>query len=66
MYPSQFRPMLEWLHKKSFPLKLGFGDPDMYLGVKLHKTRLHNGVWKWAMSPAKYVKEAVRNCIEHL
>ena len=38
----------------------------MYLGAKLHKTRLHNGVWAWAMSPAKYVHEAVRNCSAHL
>ena len=30
------------------------------------KTRLHNGVWAWAMSPAKYVHEAVRNCKVHL
>ena len=36
--------MLEWLCK-SFPLKLGFGNPDMDLGANLHKTRLHNGVW---------------------
>ena len=57
MYPSQCR---HW------PLKLGFGNPDMYLGAKMHKTRLHNGVCAWAMSPAKYVKEAVRNCMEHL
>ena len=46
--------MLEQLDK-SFPLKLGFGKPDMYLDVKLCKTRLHNGVWGWAMSPVKYV-----------
>ena len=35
--------MLDWLHK-SFPLKPGFGKPNMYLDVKLCKTRLHNGV----------------------
>ena len=35
--------MLEWLHK-SFLLKPGFGNPDMYLGAKLQKTRLHHGV----------------------
>ena len=57
--------MLEWLHK-SFPLKLGFGNPDMCLGAKLCKTRLHNGVWVWATSPAKYVQEAVKNCVVHL
>ena len=57
--------MLEGLHK-SFLLQLGFGKPDMYLGAKLHKTRLHNGVWAWAMSPTMYVHEAVRNCTVHL
>ena len=57
--------MLEQLHK-SFPLEPGFGNPDMYLGAKLCKTRLHNGVWAWAMSPTKYVCEFVRNCKVHL
>ena len=46
--------MLEWLHK-SFQLKPGVGKPDMYLGAKLCKTRLHNGVWACALSPIKYV-----------
>ena len=57
--------MLEWLHK-SFQIKPGFGKPDMYLGLKLGKTRLHNGVWAWVMSPIKYVHEAERNCTVHL
>ena len=35
--------VLEWFHKY-FPLKLGFGNPDMYLSAKLCKTRLQNGV----------------------
>ena len=55
----------EWLHK-SFPLKPGNSKSDMYLGAQLHKTRLYNGVWAWAMSPVKYVQEAVRNCTAHL
>ena len=38
----------------------------MYLGTKLHKTRLHSGVWAWAMSPAKYVQETVRKFAVHL
>ena len=38
----------------------------MHLGVKLCETRLHNGVWAWAMSPSKCVQEAVRNCTAHL
>ena len=36
--------MLEWL-PQSFPLKLGFGNPNIYLSAKLHETRLHDGVW---------------------
>ena len=35
--------MLEWLHR-SFSLKPGFGEPDMYLGAKMQKTKLHNGI----------------------
>ena len=46
--------VLEQFHK-SFPLKPGFGIPDMYLDAKLHKTRLHNKVWARAMSPVRYV-----------
>ena len=57
--------MLERLDK-SFLLKLGSGNQDMYLGAKLHKTSLHNGVWAWAMSPTNYVCEAVRNCTVYL
>ena len=30
------------------------------------KTRLRSGVWAWAMSPIKYVQEAVRNCAVYL
>ena len=26
-----------------------------WIGAKLCKSRLHNGVWAWAMSPAKYI-----------
>ena len=56
--------MQEWLHKP-FLLKLGFGKLVMYQGSKLCKTRLHNGVWTWAMSTAKNVQEAVRNFTSH-
>ena len=44
----------------------GFGKPDMHLGMKLQKTRLHNGVWAWAMSPTRYVQEAISNCKMYL
>ena len=65
MYPSQCR-----CHARIVmhipPLKLGYDKPDMYLGAKLCKTRLHNGVWAWAISLVKYVQEAVRNGTVHL
>jgi len=42
------------------------GDPDIYLGAKLRRTRLPNGVWAWGLSPSKYVAQAVKNCQTHL
>ena len=46
-----------------FPMKKGsIGDPDIYLGTKLRKVTLDNGVQAWGSSPAKYVQEAVSNC----
>ena len=45
-----------------FPMKKGsIGDPDIYLGSKLRKVTLCNGVRAWSSSPSKYVQEAVRN-----
>ena len=51
---------------RSFLLKPEFGSSGMYLGVKLHMTRLHNGAWVWAMSSVKFVHVAVRNYKAHL
>ncbi len=42
------------------------GDPAIYLGAKLRRTRLKNGVWAWGLSPSKYVAQAVKNCEQHL
>ena len=36
------------------------GDPEMYLGAKIKKMVLPNGVEAWAMSPSKYVQNAIR------
>jgi hypothetical protein len=45
-----------------FKMKKGsLGDPDIYLGSKLRKIVLLNGVEAWLMSPAKYVREAIKN-----
>ena len=50
-----------------FPMKKGsIGDPDIYLGTKLRQVELANGVLAWSMSPAKYVKDAVRNVEKYL
>ena len=50
---------------KYFQMKPGtIGDPDIYLGGKLRKVQLNNGVWAWGMSPSKYVQDAVRNSEE--
>ena len=52
---------------KFFMMKPGsIGDPDIYLGAKLRKVQLDNGVWAWSMSPSKYVQESVRNVEEYL
>jgi hypothetical protein len=52
---------------KRFPLKAGsVGDPDTYLGAKLRKVTLENGVQPWSMSPRKYVQEAVENAKSYL
>ena len=37
------------------------GDPDIYLGSKIRKITMNNGVEARLMSPTKYVQEAVRN-----
>ena len=52
---------------KFFPMKPGsIGDPDIYLGAKLRKVTLDNGVESWSLSPSKYVQEAVRNAETYL
>ena len=52
---------------KYFALKpTSIGDPYIYLGAKLRKMQLPNGVWCWIMSPSNYAQEAVQNCETHL
>eukprot|EP00957_Ditylum_brightwellii_P132899 10134482-Ditylum_brightwellii.AAC.1 len=38
----------------------------MYLGAKVCKITLDNGVECWGLSPNKYVQEAVKNVDSHL
>ena len=42
------------------------GDPNIYLGSKLRKVVLENGVEVWATSASKYVQEAVSNSEAYL
>ena len=52
---------------KFFPMKKGsIGDPDVYLGTKLRKVKLDNGVECWSMSPTKYVTEAIKTVKKHV
>jgi hypothetical protein len=46
--------------------KESIGDPDIYLGSKLRKVVLSNGVHAWMISPTKYIKEAINNVERHL
>jgi hypothetical protein len=42
------------------------GDPDIYLGGKLRKVTLPNGVEAWGISPSKYIQEAVKSVEDFL
>ena len=45
-----------------FPMKPdSIGNPDIYLGAKLWQVQLNSGVYTWAMSPSKYMQDAVQN-----
>ena len=59
---SQIKSIDKYFHVKPDSM----GDPDMYLGAKLRKVTLPNGVEAWSASPAKYVREAVKNIQEYL
>ena len=41
-------------------------NPDIYLGAKLKKMRLENGIWAWVNIPESYVKEYVANVEKYL
>jgi hypothetical protein len=42
------------------------GPPDLYLGAKLSKTKLPNGVDSWCNSSHRYVQEAIRNTEKYI
>ncbi|HSN67417.1 MAG TPA: reverse transcriptase domain-containing protein, partial [Fusibacter sp.] len=51
---------------KYFTMKKPYGDIDMYLGAKVRKCTLPNGVEAWGLSPAKYIRAAVDNVKRYL
>jgi hypothetical protein len=46
--------------------KESIGDPDIYLGSKLRKVTMPNGVEAWMISPTKYIREAIKSVERHL
>lgn len=42
------------------------GPPSQYLGGKVRKVQLVNGVWAWAFSSSQYVQAAVKNVEEYV
>ena len=52
---------------KYFELKEeSIGPPDRYLGGRLRKVMLENGVQAWAFGSSQYVQEAVKNVEQYL
>ena len=52
---------------KYFPMKPGsIGPPKIYLGAKIGKIQLPNGVIAYSMSMSQYVQEAVKNVEQYL
>ncbi len=60
------KDMIERLDKYFTMKEESKGKPDMYLGAKLAKCTLDNGVECWAMSPAKYVWDSIANVEKYL
>ena len=51
---------------KYFQLKEeSIGKPNIYLGNKVSKVTLENGVQAWVFSSARYIKSAVKNVKDH-
>ena len=52
---------------KYFPIKPAYlGPPKTYLGGKVSKIQLPNGVHAWAFSSSQYVHESFKSVEEHL
>ena len=42
------------------------GPPTIYLGGRVRKVQLENGVWAWRFSSSQYVQSAVKNVEEYI
>ena len=42
------------------------GTPTVYLGGRVRKVQLENGVWAWSFSSSQYVQSAVKNVEEYV
>ena len=42
------------------------GPPTIYLGGRVRKVQLENGVWAWSFSLSQYVQSAVKNVEEYI
>ena len=42
------------------------GPPTVYLGGRVRKVQLENGVWAWSFSSSQYVQSAVKNVEEYV
>ena len=43
-----------------------FGPPTIYLGGRVCKVRLENGVWAWSFCSSQYVQSAIKNVEEYV
>jgi hypothetical protein len=59
---SRWKNLDEYLKMKEGSIQV----PTFYVGAKLKKTVLPNGVVAWGMSSSKYVQSAIRNVKEYL
>ena len=51
---------------KYFPMKPdSIGDPSIYLGAKMKKVRLDNGVEAWTLSASQYIQESCRKVLQN-
>jgi hypothetical protein len=60
---------MDILNKIDFYFKMkpdSKGDPDIYLGSKIRKFRMPNGVEAWVQSPSKYIQEGCKNVKQHI